>query len=325
MTGTTFRRAASTVIACLCVSCALAFGEDSKPVPAAAPPAGEDKTLESVRVLVKPWHRFDPKWVREATVIVMGKGCYRKGACVYEDGMFVMPALTTVSVDKTLKGNPRCDEVILGWGRPEGLPYFVEARSYLLFLKPDETNPKDETAKEGFRYTLPGNLVAVVDLSETKSEAEVRTASPVKSGKFGDYEFTPEKWKALREAEVQDFAEQERLIEFLENAVLRATAMLSDIAQYLGRPDHQSGLQEASYTLNLPARRNWTKGVVQRTIELKFRYGGTLASYEVKTTRTKVTGEHSYSSTDLSPDELAKLGLKPHAKSLQLGEKTKPD
>lgn len=195
---------------------------------------------------LKPWHPFKPEWAAEATVII--KATYsRKGPCIFKaDGSIAMPATDTFRRDKAFKGEVACAWFEVGLPAADGqrIPRLVERRSYLLFLKPREPslallkNPKAEFTWDS--ELGPSELVAVVDLSQTQEEAETLQVQATEKGTLDGFTFTPEKWRALRQAKAIDLAAQKQFQSFIEKVVAVPGASLRRVRSYLGPPDYDS-------------------------------------------------------------------------------------
>ncbi len=284
----------------------------SPPTPDARATAGAAPIPEEVRGLVKPWQTVRPEWVRQASVIVVGRGSRIEGPCVpFGDGGLAMPLLERFEVQQVVKGTVRAGQVILRCGAFTGLPYFVEGRTYLVFLKPDADDLAGLAKADGVGAVGPGEAVlAVVDLDETEDEARARAVTATRSGEFGGFRFTPARWAELRSAAKPHLREEVRLIAFLEHVVLLPGRRLADIRAYLGEPDVQDGPREAKYYLNIEASTGGGAGQVHSELVVRFHADGTLAGYEVEPRRSKKVGPGQYADDALGPEDLARLGLR---------------
>jgi hypothetical protein len=298
----------------------------SPPTPDAAAPAGAAPVPEEVREFVKPWQTVKPEWVRDASVIVVGRGSYIHGPHVdLDDGRFVTPILPRFEVQQVLKGTVRARQVILRFGSLTGLPYLVEGRTYLVFLTPDADDLAGLAKPGGVGAVGPGEAVlAVVDLAETEDEARARAVTATRSGEFGGFRFTPAWWAELRSAAKPDLEAEARLVAFLEHVVLRPGRRLADIRAYLGEPDVQHGPAEAKYYLNIEASTGGGDGQIHSELALRFHADGSLAGYEVEPRRHRRVGPGQYADDALGPEDLARLGLRHVVESFPEGKTGAP-
>jgi len=298
----------------------------SPPTSDAAAPAGDPSLPEEVRGLVKPWQTVKPEWVREASVIVVGRGSLINGPCVpVGDGGLLMPLLEQFEVQQVLKGTVRARQVILRFGSLTGLPYLVEGRTYLVFLTPDADDLAGLAKPGGVGAVGPRDAVlAVVDLAETEDEARARAVTATRSGEFGGFRFTPARWAELRSAAKPDLRQEARLIAFLEHVVLRPGRRLADIRAYLGEPDVQHGPAEAKYYLNIEASTGGGDGQIHSELDLRFHADGTLAGYEVEPRRRKQVGPGQYADDAIGPEERERLGLRHVAEFVPEGKPQAP-
>jgi hypothetical protein len=274
-----------------------------------------------LRSHLKPWHRFKQEWARTATVWFVGS--YGQGSypCVPgPGGSLDMIQQNYFRVTRVLRGKvavktvdvnpyPRKDETVP--------PYLVEGRVYLVLLKP---NPASVTrlgnSKTIFNlHTLirRTEIVAIVDLSQGKQEAEAEQVKATRTGSYGNFTFTPAKWHALRHSKTADLEKQKPFLAFIENVVIKNDSTERRLRSYLGSPDSmrrsRCGAYTCAYQLNLNAYRKPSHGAVYTELKLWFGRKGKLVQYRIEYFKWTV-GKNSSSSTALSEQELKKLGLK---------------
>ncbi|MCX5675631.1 MAG: hypothetical protein NTX87_11550 [Planctomycetota bacterium] len=279
-----------------------------------------DPVAAAVRRHVRPWHPFKEEWIAQSTVIAVAD--YRRGhyPCVdLGNGRLGMPIQSTFVVGEWLKraGAVKEFDVHACGGESGPFPHdLVTGRKYMVFMKPDpEGLARLNDAKTVFRLDTAirsTDLVAIIDLSQTKEEAEAEKVVATKSGALDGFEFTPEKWARLRQAERTDFAEQGRFLRFIEQGVLKPGATLADVRSWLGPPDryyrNEDGLYY-EYALNLPAYNKPRVDAVFTRLEVSFAPCVALAGHSIKHYKyTEVTPE-SQIIRELTAEERRQLGL----------------
>jgi hypothetical protein len=159
-------------------------------------------------------------------------------------------------------------------------------------------------------------IVAMVDLSQGKREAEAERVKATRTGSYGSFTFTPAKWKALRRAQTADIEKQRPFLAFIENVVIGNDATERRVRSYLGSPDamrrsrrSRGGAYTCDYQLNLKAYRKPSHGAVYTELNLRFGRQGKVLQYRVEYFKWSVS-KGSSTSTALTEQELKKLGLK---------------
>lgn len=272
--------------------------------------------------VLRPYHPFKKAWAERATVWFVGtygEGSYpcRPGP----GGSLDMIQQNYFKVTEVLKGTVavRTVDVNPHPRRNDSLPpYLIEGRSYLVLLKPDRFS-LGRLRDVRTIFTLEtmirrDEIVAVVDLSQGRQEAETARVQAHRSGAYGGVVFTPQKWTALRLAGTVDFDAQKRFLSFIRNVVLVRGGTLRNVRAYLGEPDRQlrtrHGAHGCVYQLNLKAYRKPTHGAIYTELGIGFGAGGRLVHYTVKYYKWSVTGRSS-SSRELGGSGLGPLGLRP--------------
>lgn len=220
------------------------------------------------------------QWINQSKVIAETE--YRSSTypCIFEKDVIAMPSRSIFKVKEVLKG---CiaGESFDGYeqkGDWDKFPHdYITGRTYIVFLDPrPESIKRLENASTIYRvYEKIENyeFVAVLDLSQTKEEYEALKTIASKSGKFGNYEFAPEKWTAFRNAETVDLQKQEEILPFILNIVLASGNKLKDVRSYLGVPDYYYINEDGyfhQYMFNLEAHNNPKDGVICSWLEIGF-------------------------------------------------------
>ena len=275
--------------------------------------------------LVKPWHPFRAEWVDQATLIV--KAGYRPGTypCIFHEDSIHMMASHTFEVREVLKGEigrPDFDVDMCFRVNPDGTRVRSEdefphdllwGRTYLVFLKPStESQAILAHSKKFFNvYTAIGEdeMVAIVDISKSKEEAEAEKVVATRSGTYEGFSFTTEAWENLRASKEVDVKLQSRFIEFIEHVVLPGGVGIVKVRSYLGAPDYHCMNEDGifyEYCLNAELHRTPREGVPITTLNFSFSHKLILTDYDVE--------HHKYDATDecvheISDEEAERLGL----------------
>ena len=283
---------------------------------AAVEPTG-DATLEAVKAHGKPWHEFKEEWMAQATVVAVAEYRRTQGPCIdLGNGRRGMPVVSTFVVKEWLKGAGAVKEFVAEVYGGETGPFphcLVMGRMYMVIMKPGpESLARLKDPQLDFRAVRNIELVAIVDLSQTKEEAEAEKIAATKSGSYEGYEFTPAKWERLRQAKKIDFAEQGRMLKFIEKVVLADNPAVAHVRSYLGPPDHwfwnEDGLWY-EYRLNLEAYNNPRVGAVFSKLVLYFGSGLVLKGYSVSHCKYTEVEPNRQIIRDLTADERKQLGL----------------
>ena len=268
---------------------------------------------------LKPWHSFRKEWATEATGIVKATYQQSKGPCIfYADGSSAMPVRSTFKMKEVLKGDISCpsfDAHVAGIHEGPFPHDFVEGRTYLVFINPHELSwARLKNSKTEFTFdTALGRdeFVAIIDLSQSESEAQDMGVQATRSGTFASFTFTPKKWAALRDAESIDLGAQKQFQSFIENVACPRAASLKDVRSYLGAPDDWYLRKDGPYyryEMNHGAKLR--KGVVSATMELSFAGDLKLARLQIKYQRYLGGDARSWEIEDLKLQALEGLGLK---------------
>ncbi len=108
-----------------------------------------------------------------------------------------------------------------------------------MFLKPGKKTLQRMQDKEVAWVRFSDDteeVVAIVDLSQSRAEAEAMSVKATRSGTYGGFQFTPEKWRWLRASKTVDLESQKAMIAFLTNVVLREKSTLASVRSYLATP-----------------------------------------------------------------------------------------
>jgi hypothetical protein len=282
--------------------------------------ASTDNTISSIQEILKPWHPFEDRWVTNATIIFAGIYGWSTYPCIEEDdGTSYMPERSYFILDRVLKGEINKDEIdfnsaMMNEGNSPQL--FVIKRQYLVFMKPNHENMKllkdrgsDFTA---FQNIESEEIIAMIDLSQSKVEAESFSITSNKCGTFKGFEFTPEKWMSLRNSEISDVKEQNTFLPFIRNKVLIRGASLAHVRSYLGDPDDQHMFEEGHLytTYDLNSHVMGHKGNVKIYCCLDIHFSGELKliDYSINYFKTSKEDETSIT-TPLTQEEMLNLGL----------------
>ncbi len=278
--------------------------------------AANARVAGEVRKMLKSWHLFEERWVVDADVVVLGTGEALASAVDGEISHDREP-LPTLRVQRVLKGDVRCARIVYRSIILRHAPYFIDGRSYLLFLKPNAEERKQLADPKGFNLpdgTICSNPFAGIDLSQKQPEAEFLAAlpklKPVRSGFSEGFTFTPAKWAEMRKGGKIDWTEQNRLIVFLENVVLKQGATILDVGAWLGTPDWPRGAFRYTYYLNRPAFMAMMHSGVRCDLRLTLHPDGSLAQYEILPLLETETSPGMYSDSPLPGDEMKRLGLR---------------
>ena len=274
---------------------------------------------------LKRWHPYDPAWARDATVIVKGVYHHSSYPCVFfPDGMIARPARFTFDVGGVLRGNVACPSIDANLGGLDEVPdgrfphSFVDDRTYLLFLKPNAAS-SDRLKDPKARFTddtqlARSELVAIADLSQTEQEAAAMGVPATRSATRDGFTFTPEKWAALRKEPGVKAEDHRRFTKFIRDVVATPGASLGDVRAYLGEPDSWHRNTDGvfyRYDLNRPVKHPVVgrKGQVAGSLEMSFSPELKLQRSAVSYLKCKSEDEHGDTWEELTPEELAALGV----------------
>ncbi len=285
---------------------------------AETPPPGE-KPLDEIHARIKPWHTFNPDWVREASLIVQGN--YRSGGypCIFfPNGSSVMIRQSTFTELKALKGDlSRTDvDVNLSGLDERRFPHsFLNNRTYLVFLKPTPESRARIGDPQAF-FTLHTQLdgeerIAIIDLSQTQDEAEAVREQATRSATHKGFDFTPEKWAAFRDLPDIDLEGQKRFQSFIDEVVAAPESSLRQVRSYLGEPDfwyHNEDGVFYEYKLNRGAKNE--AGKITGFVELGFSDRLQLSHLEIVYRQYVKDNVHGEYWQDASPPDLERLGLR---------------
>ncbi|MHC4406184.1 MAG: hypothetical protein ACYTG0_41645 [Planctomycetota bacterium] len=283
----------------------------------ARPVAG---TTAAIRALLKSWHPFEERWATTATVILTGT--YGRGSypCIFHgDGSSSMPVRSYFTVSRTIKGTVNREEVDFNfWGLNAATTpsFFVSGRQYMIFLQPNSENMKrlmnPEAVFTTFHNVGRDEIVAIVDLSQGKSEAESFSVKATRTGSFDGFEFTPGEWTSLRNSEMSNVKEQHAFLPFVRNMVLTKDASLKHVRAYLGDPDYQR-MSETGHlytTYHLNSRVMEHKRIGETYCSLGLHFSETLTLLEYSITYFKYDEEENIRGTiNLTEEELKERGL----------------
>lgn len=319
-------RIASTILFLLAMVRGVTADEPTKtntsPPTSSKDAKSDDADTKAVQAMLKPWQTFQKKWVSDATVILTGK--YRMGSypcLIGPDGIHYRYIRSYFNIEKVIKGNVKREDVDFNNADLKSNdvpPFFIPYRQYLVFLKPDTENMIRLNDPKAF-FTLFGNLkreevVAIVDLSRSRKEAEAFAVEATQSGTFGEFQFTPKKWAALRFSMVPNIKDQQAFIPFIRNVVMTKNADLKRVRSYLGKPDRQSmqrsGHLELNYELNPRAFQRRKEGEIYCSLEVHFSEKLELVQYSIKYVTYYEEGNAS-GTRYLTPAELKEHGLTP--------------
>jgi len=165
-------------------------------------------------------------------------------------------------------------------------PYFVDGRKYLVMLRPDRQSLRrlkdPHTLFSLTNRVKRTEVVALLDLSLTPREVTAMQTRAYRSGRWGGFEFTPKKWRAMRRAASVNRREYAALLRFINKKVARTGTTMADVRAWLGVPDRQTRWvnhrHKYTYHLNLPAYRIPRHGAVYGQVEMSFGKEGRLLS-----------------------------------------------
>lgn len=282
--------------------------------------------LQAVRGTLQPWRALEEAWVGDATMIFRSTYHHARLPCIHIGDSWAMPMGAEFQVTKVLKGGVRFTSIILESRSPQGGRFpsaLVEDRSYLVFLKPGPQTAERMREKEVTWVLLTEEaeeVVAIVDLSQSKAEADALTVQATKSGIFEGFQFTPERWESLRAAKTIDLGSQRELVPFLVNVVLADKPTLASVRSYLGEPDYfdiSPGRYECHYDFQR-TEEVAEDGQVSGKLEITFRGDLTLDKYQIEFYRCKIESGRDFSVVSwsaLSDEEHKGLRL-PHIQRL---------
>jgi hypothetical protein len=275
-------------------------------------------TLPNLSAHLKPWHRLKTDWCAKATIIV--KGTYHEGiypiAVFFPDGSkLVSPLRSSFDNLTVLKGRIACpsfDASVFVQDEDRFPQKFAPGRNYIVFLKPDKGSlERLNDAKATFSYYTRldggGEVIAIIDVSQSQAEAEAMRVQATRSETYRGFEFTPEKRSAFRDGKGEDLKTLQNLSTFIENVVATPKATLGDVRGYLGHPDYWSYRDDGiDHTYELRRREKMQTGEVASGVEMHFRGDLTLASYSIK--YYKLVEGRAWQ--ELTPDELKQIGAR---------------
>ena len=249
---------------------------------AGPPPSDEGKSETPMRKIqhhLREWDTCQPEWEAKAEVVVVatyGRGTY---PCVFLGGSIASRLRFTFSIESVIKGEvkePEFDVNLAGVDVRKFPHDFVSGRKYVVFLNPTEKSKailSGEKLHAGSDPWIRGEeIVAAIDLSKTKLEVDAEKVRASRQGEYAHFQFTFDKWKAMRESESVDLTVQKSFLPFLGNVVLiENMATIAHVRSYLGEPDARYGSDGGicyEYWLNRAAPK--TRGVVSGRIELQF-------------------------------------------------------
>lgn len=279
--------------------------------------AGEEAPdiLQEVRRAIPPWQTLDEAWVAEAPLIFRATYRYNDSGNSWWNGL----PRWDFTVTQVFKGDVPFKGVALQCYRWEGgrLPYFlVKDRDYLVFLKPNQKTRK-QMAEKGMRWVpLTDNseeVVAIVDLSQSKAEAEAIAVKATQSGVYDGFQFTPERWETLRASETIDLDTQRKLVPFLVNVVLTDQATLASVRSYLGEPDYYDVRPgRYDYFYHFQRNENAEDGQISGSLHVVFQGDLRRGYFRIEFRRCKITTGPDWKLvnwSELSEKDHQQLGL----------------
>ncbi len=288
-------------------------------------PAGASGPVaERIQALLRPWDHYDPAWESQATVIVLSRGRRVRYPCDFVGGVWSMSTGHGFTVQEVIKGSVAGDDTVItvsSGPEPNFPPYFVDGRTYLLLLRPGEETARRLNDPEDRLLVGPGlvlsETVAVIDLSKSRAEADAVNVQATRSGQYDGFEFTPARWRQLREADEIDLGAQSEFLPFLQNVVLVEGATTADIRSYLGEPDFwRAGANSFTCHYELNRQRPKPENSISGRLEIRSDgdtrlVGYVVVFYEHWSQRTEHNGyvRTSHNIRSLDDEELAALGL----------------
>jgi hypothetical protein len=275
--------------------------------------------VAEIRKTLQPWHPFKEAWAAEATMIFTATHTRMHLPCIQlAPGVLAMPIGHAFEVTGVLKGEVQSKDIVSEHLGVEGETFphaLVNGRTYLVFLKPGKETLQrmhEPDAKTVRLADSAKELIAVIDLSQGKAEAEAVRVQATRSGDYRGFHFTAEKWAALRNAKKIDLELQKQFVPFLQNVVLAKGTTLGQVRSYLGKPDyHNFSAEGISYDYNFNSGAEAPHGEVSGSLEARFTPGLALHGYKIEFARCEVAKKAitSISWTILSDDEHKRLGL----------------
>jgi hypothetical protein len=283
-------------------------------------PAVETAPTGGVAERVPAWQEFDESWVERADVIVVGKLDEYSYPCRFdEEGNSEMIAARSFEVVEVLAGDVKAGSINISQVFEEDacVPAdFIEGRTYLVLLDPGpETLARladPETVWGIHNEPHRGEVVAIVDLSQSREEAEALAVQASKSGEHGGYAFSPAGWETLRSSGVNDLGAQMQVLGFIRARVLAEGTTLGEVRSWLGEPDYWYASQAGfhyRYHLNAATREAPVEGMVSVQLGISFGMDLEILSYTVENLVCTRVDEHGDAWRDLTDEELAEHGL----------------
>lgn len=288
--------------------------------PTVAPVGVETPPKGPIEALVPAWQPFDPSWIEKSTVVFRAEVHGYNYPCEFdEEGNSRMILARGFTVLEVLKGNVQAPEVNISQVFDPSAPvppHFIDGREYLVLMTPDDTtasllaNP--DTVWGIYNEPHASEVVSIIDLSQSKEEAEALSIPASRSGTHEGYTFTPEGWDALRSSEANDLDAQLEALSFIRHKVLVEGASLAEVRSWLGEPDFwfaSTGGFHYRYHLHAASHHSPRKDMVSIRLEVDFKADLEIARWAVENLICIEVDESGDSWTYLTEEQLDELGL----------------
>lgn len=248
--------------------------------------------MQNIQRHLRDWDTYQREWETKAEFVVLVTYRQNRYPCVlFPGGALGMPRRSTFTIEENIKGDIKrqtFDANLSGLDLRRFPRDFVPGRKYLVFLTPSKGSKAIlSDPKLDFSATTQMSreeLAAIIDVSKTKIEVESEKISSFKSGNYEGFVFTPEIWKAMRDAKTLDLDTEKSVIPFITNVVIKQrAATIADVRAYLGDPDYRHMNQDGiyyEYYLNSAASK--PEGAVSGRVQLSFGLDTALKSHHVR-------------------------------------------
>lgn len=199
-----------------------------------------------LREVVQPWQRVAPEWLARASVWLVADYTQDSYPCVPgPDGSLDMIQRDAFAPTRVLRGEVAARSLDIDMYALQGPSYpdaLAEGRSYLVLLAPTPAlaarlaDPRTIFAMH--ERIGPGQIVAVIDLSQSADDAAAETTAASRSELADGHRFDPQVWAEARAAAAITAAQHGPLARFLAAKLLqRPGATVVEARSWVGAPD----------------------------------------------------------------------------------------
>lgn len=217
----------------------------AQPEERAAPVMAQSAIPEVVRAALPEWRTVEPSWFAGSEVWLVAGFEEDSYPCVPRGDDLVMFTRHAFTPRRVLRGEVKARAIdvramdLKGGNFPRAL---AEGREYLVLLRPSADTRSVLADPQGMFSMAtalgPDEVVAVVDLSQTETEARDEATAAHRSGTRDGFEFSPTVWAAARDAATVTREQHAGLAGFIAATLLaRPGATTAEVRAWLGAPD----------------------------------------------------------------------------------------